>query len=122
VKIKTGKGYVWVLASLEEVVFIYRPTREGGFIKELLKDFHGVLVTDFYAAYDAVECPQQKCLVHLMRDLNQDLLNNPFDEELRAITQSFGTLLQAIVQTVDQHGLKRRFLKKLDRGVASFFS
>jgi hypothetical protein len=26
-----GKGYVWVFSSLEEVFFLYRPNREGGF-------------------------------------------------------------------------------------------
>ena len=121
VKLKTGKGYVWVFASLEEVVYMYKPTREGGFVKDLLSDFKGVLVSDFYAAYDAVECPQQKCLIHLMRDINQELLNNPFDEELISITQPFGTLLQSIVQTVDQHGLRRKFLEKHDRQVSDFF-
>ena len=29
---------------------------------------------DFYAAYDAMDCPQQKCLIHLIRDLNDNLL------------------------------------------------
>ena len=76
---------------------MYRPTREGDFLHELLKDFHGVLVSDFYAAYDSLDCPQQKCLIHLMRDMNQELLNNPFDEELQSITGPFGTLLRAIV-------------------------
>ena len=56
---------------------MYRPTREGDFLRTMLKDFHGVLVSDFYAAYDSIECPQQKCLIHLMRDINQELLNNP---------------------------------------------
>jgi predicted RecB family nuclease len=121
VKLKTGKGFVWVFASLEEVVYMYRPTREGGFLREYLKDFHGVLVSDFYSAYDSMECPQQKCLIHLIRDINQDLLNNPFDEELRSITRPFGTLLRSIVSTVDQHGLKRRHLKRHEKEVASFF-
>ena len=58
-KLKTGKGYVWVFASLEEVVYLFRPTREGDFLRELLKDFHGVLVSDFYAAYDAIDCPSR---------------------------------------------------------------
>jgi len=39
-----------------------------------------------------------------MRDMNQGLLNHPFDEELKSITGPFGTLLRAIVTTVDQHG------------------
>jgi hypothetical protein len=79
------------------------------------------LVSDFYAAYDAIGCPQQKCLIHLVRDINQDLLNNPFDEELRSVTQPFGTLLQSMVLTVDQHGLKSRHLKVHEKGVEDFF-
>ena len=62
-----------MLASLEDVVFIYSDTRDGEMVRSLLRDFHGVLVTDFYPAYDAIECPQQKCLIHLMRDINDDL-------------------------------------------------
>src|SRR5262249_21684724 len=61
VKLRTGKGYVWVFANLEEVVFLYRPTREGEFLQKLLKGFKGVLVSDFYSAYDSCDCPQQKC-------------------------------------------------------------
>lgn len=90
-------------------------------MQDLLKGFNGVLVTDFYAAYDGMECAQQKCLIHLIRDINQDLVSNPFDEELRSITQSFGTLLQTIVQAVDKHGLKKRYLNRYERGVAQFF-
>jgi predicted RecB family nuclease len=79
VQLREGKGYVWVFANIEEVVYMYRPTREGDFLRELLKNFRGVLVSDFYATYDGIECPQQKCLIHLMRDINQELLDNPFD-------------------------------------------
>ena len=121
VTLHSGKGYVWVFTNLEEVVFMYRPTREGDFLKELLKDFRGVLVSDFYAVYDSIECPQQKCLIHLMRDINQDLLNNPFDEELQSITRPFGTLLRNIVTTVDQHGLRRRHLERHNPEVEDFF-
>ena len=60
-----------MFANVEEVVYLYRPTREGDFLQELLKDFRGVLVSDFYAAYDSLPCPQQKCLIHLIRDMNQ---------------------------------------------------
>lgn len=81
---------MWVITTSEEVVYLYRHTREGDFLHELLKGFQGVLVTDFYAAYDSIDCPQQKCLLHLMRDMNQELLDNPFDEELQSITGSFG--------------------------------
>jgi Transposase IS66 family len=80
-----------------------------------------VLVSDFYAAYDSIECPQQKCLIHLMRDINQELLNNPFDEELQLITRPFGNLLRAIIASIDEHGLKRKYLKKHEDEVIEYF-
>jgi predicted RecB family nuclease len=121
VKLRTGKGYVSVLASMEEVVFMYRPTLAGDFMQDLLKDFRGVLVSDFHPNYDFFPGPQQKCLIHLMRDINQALLNSPFDQELQMISMPFGTLLRSVVETVDQYGLKRRHLKRHDRDVAKFF-
>jgi hypothetical protein len=121
VDLRTGKVYVWVFASLEEVFFLYRPTREGAFLQDLLKGFSGVLVSDFYAAYDSLPCPQQKCLIHLMRDMNQDLLNNPFDTELQSVTGHFGRVLRAVVETVDRHGLRKRHLGKHRRDVAGLF-
>jgi len=121
VKLQNGKGYVWVFTNLEEVVYMYRPTREGEFLHELLQGFHGVLVSDFYSAYDAIACPQQKCLIHLMRDINQDLLDNPFDDELKFITHPFGVLLRKIVATVDEHGLRRHYLKQHVADVEQYF-
>ena len=121
VKLKTGNGYVWVFASQEEVVFMYRPTRQADFLQPLLKEFRGVLVSDFYTAYDSFECPQQKCLIHLMRDMNQNLLNNPYDQELQSITEPFGTLLRSIVEAVDKHGLRHRYLKKYGRDARRYF-
>jgi hypothetical protein len=69
---------------MEEVVFMYRPSREGSFLHDLFRDFRGVLISDFYAAYDSLPCAQQKCLVHLIRDINRDIQGNPWDEDLKA--------------------------------------
>jgi predicted RecB family nuclease len=121
VTLRTGTGYVWVFASVEDVAYMYRPNREGAFLRTMLKGFTGVLVSDFYAAYDALGCPQQKCLIHLIRDMNQDILAHPYDVDVRAITERFGALLRAIVQTVDEHGLKRRSLQTHAAAVARFF-
>jgi hypothetical protein len=52
--IKGGRGYVWVFATLEEVLYVYSDTREGGLVTQLLEGFDGVLVSDFYAAYDSL--------------------------------------------------------------------
>ena len=110
--IKGHLAYVWVLTNLREVVYILAESREGEIVQELLKGFNGVLVSDFYAAYDAIACPQQKCLIHLMRDLNEEILNNPFDEEMKSIAVGFARLLKPMVETIERRGLKKHFLRK----------
>src|SRR5262249_14344469 len=69
ISVRGHGGFVWVLASAEDVAYVYTPTREGTTIQGLLKDFTGVLVSDFYTAYDSIPCIQQKCLIHFIRDL-----------------------------------------------------
>jgi hypothetical protein len=112
---------VWVLTNLKEVAYILAGSREGEIIQELLKDFHGVLVSDFYAAYDSINCPQQKCLIHLMRDLNDGILNNPFDADMKSIAVGFAGLLKPIVDTIDQRGLRKRYLRKHLVAVKQFY-
>jgi hypothetical protein len=122
IKLKKYKGYVWVFSNMEEVIYMYQPTREGDFLKELLENFHGILISDFYPAYDSINCLQQKCLVHLIRDLNTDLLLNPFDDEYKQMVKDFAILLRKIIDTIDKFGLKKRHLHKHIKDVNKFFS
>ncbi|HEY6925464.1 MAG TPA: transposase, partial [Steroidobacteraceae bacterium] len=121
VNLQRGKGYVWVLASMEDVVYIYRPNREADFLRDLLRDFKGVLLSDFYPGYESLPCEQQACLVHLIRDMNADLMGNPYDDEFKALAGEFGKLLRSIVDTVDRFGLKKWHLHKHKAEVARFF-
>ena len=61
-----------------------------------------------------------KVSVHLVRDVDDDLLRNPLDTELRNIAAEFGSLLREIIQTVDHYGLKSRHLRKHKRVVSRF--
>ncbi len=115
------EGFVWVFTNLEEVVYFYTDTREGDTLQRLLQNFKGVLVSDFYAAYDAIDCPQQKCLIHLIRDLNEDLLKRPFNKELSELVRDFATLLKSIIETVDRFGLKTYFLRRHKISVNRFY-
>jgi hypothetical protein len=106
---------------MEEVAYFYTETREGDFLQELLQDFKGILVSDFYAAYDAINCAQQKCLIHLMRDLNNDLLKYPFNEEMKGLVHFFAILLKPMIETIDKFGLKSHFLRKHKIAVERFY-
>jgi hypothetical protein len=117
-----GKGaYVWVFTSLEDVAFVYSAGREASTPQNVLQKFGGVLVSDFYAAYDSIACAQQKCLIHLMRDINDDLFKQPFNDEMKEIGRLFAELLQPMIDSVDRFGLKTRFLRKHRRDVDRFY-
>ncbi len=112
IKGKAEKGCVWVVTSMQAVYFFYKESRKGLFLEEMLQGFSGVVVSDFFTAYDTLKCPQQKCVIHLLRDINEDLMKSPFDQELRDVVQPFAALFRSIIETVDKYGLKRRHLCK----------
>jgi predicted RecB family nuclease len=121
-KLRGDAGYVWVLATMLDVAYLYNPSREGDFIQKVLVGFRGVLVSDFFAAYDGVSCVKQRCLAHLIRDCNDDLLANPWDEELRRLIDQFARLLRTVIATVDQRGLRTRYLARHRTEVDGFFA
>ena len=120
IQVRGGTGYVWVFSGVEEVVYRFTETREANILEEILDGFKGVIVSDFYGGYDSVPCPQQKCLVHLIRDINDDLLKAPFNEELKAIASRFTELLKSIVDDIDKFGLKKRHLNKFVKPSCQF--
>src|SRR5262249_50816396 len=110
--------YVWVITDGRHVVLRLTATREANMVRELLSNYKGVLVTDFYASYDGVGRRQQKCLVHLIRDLNDDLWSSPFDAEFEGFILSVRDLLLPIIEAV-QSGISKarrlgRFLPIVD--------
>jgi hypothetical protein len=106
------KAHVWVFAGISGAYYECRESRNGQFLMERLKGFSGVLVSDFFTAYDSIECPQQKCVIHLIRDMNEDVKANPYDEELKGIVQAFATIMRPIIETVDRYGLSKSRLQR----------
>jgi hypothetical protein len=111
-RLHNEKAHVWVFAGTSGAYYECRDSRNGQFLAERLKGFGGVLVSDFFTAYDSIECPQQKCLIHLIRDMNEDVKANPFDAELKGIVQAFTTVVRPIIETVDRYGLTKSRLQK----------
>ena len=66
---QNGKnGYLWTFSTPTERYFQYGG-RDGAMVDQALGDaFAGVLVSDFYKAYDHVRCSHQRCWAHLLRD------------------------------------------------------
>ena len=64
-------GYVWTFSTPTERYFVRRG-RDKGVVDEVLgESFDGVLVSDFYAAYNHYPGLKQRCWVHLLRDIHE---------------------------------------------------
>jgi predicted RecB family nuclease len=113
--------YVWVFTDGKHVVFRMTETRETTIVQEFVSNYEGVLISDFYPGYDSITCKQQKCWVHLIRDLNNDLWNAPFDNEFELFIFKVKNLLVPILEAVDKYGLKERHLNKFKKSVEQFY-
>ena len=61
-----SNGYVWTFSTPSERYFLRRG-RDKGVVDEVLV---GVLVSDFYAAYNHYPGLKQRCWAHLLRDIH----------------------------------------------------
>jgi predicted RecB family nuclease len=113
--------YIWVFANFDTVLYHFTTNREADFLPDFLKEFKGILISDFYTGYDSMSCSQQKCLIHLIRDLNNDLLKNQFNTEFSIFVQKFSKLLRDIIETIDKFGLSLKHFAKHKLQVEIFF-
>src|SRR5208282_2809232 len=113
--------FVWVMTNGSHVIYRVTETRETHFLKQLLAGYKGTLVSDFYAGYDSIPCRQQKCLAHLIRDLNDDLWKNPFNAEYEQFVSAVRDLLVRIITDIRRFGLKALHLRKYQKDVEGFY-
>jgi len=121
INIQGTNYYTWVVTDGRHVLFRLSATRESVVVREVLGEYTGILITDFYGGYDAVPCRQQRCLVHLIRDLNNDLWRTPFDTELETFVLDVRDLLVPILEAANKYGLRKRNLRKFTKTVDSFY-
>ncbi len=73
-------GYLWSFSTPKVRYFLYRLGRSQRVVEEVLGDeFEGVLVSDFYGAYNVYRGPHQRCWTHLLRDIHQLKEQHPQD-------------------------------------------
>lgn len=121
VNIQGVEQYVWVFTDGKHVVFKLTPTREAEIVHEFLGDYAGTLISDFYPGYDSVKCKQQKCWVHLIREMNDDLWKSPFDSEFEGFVLNVRNLIVPILEVVEEYGLKTKKLNKFNTNVTQFY-
>lgn len=98
--------YLWTFSTPTHRYYT-SGSREKGMVDTVLgPDFHGVLVSDFYAAYDHYDGVQQKCWVHLLRDIDTLVRGSPADAALAdwadAVQQVYRDALDAAASLTER--------------------
>jgi len=80
-----GKGHwLWAFVNQRLACYLIRRSRGSKVVKEILgTDYGGVLITDFYAAYNGLNAKKQKCLVHLLREIHRCVEKSDNEELLQ---------------------------------------
>jgi transposase len=71
-------AWIWCFTSKTLAYYVLTPSRAGPVVKKVLGSFFkGILVTDFFGAYNRIKAfAKQKCVVHLLREVKQVSLRN----------------------------------------------
>jgi len=71
-RVKGKTWWLWCFSTPDLTYYLIDRCRGSPVLKKFFrKQFAGTLVTDFWGAYNAVACAQQKCLPHLLRELKK---------------------------------------------------
>ena len=82
-------GYIWSFSTPSVRYFLYEQSRASAVVTEALGDeFGGVLVSDFYGAYNIYGGVKQRCWVHLLRDLKKLVEKHPDSKSVGSWVES----------------------------------
>lgn len=121
VNIKGRIQYIWVFTNGKHVIFRLTSKRDSSIVHKMLKNYEGVLISDFFSGYDGVKCLQQKCWVHLIRDINKDFQKSPFDVEFEKFVFELRNMLLPLFEAIEKYGLKKRNLNKFKKPIEVFY-
>jgi len=97
-RINGQTAWAWCFRDPKLAIFLIDKHRSRDVIERVLgESFAGTLVSDFYAAYNGLDCPKQRCLVHLLRELAKLREEVPW-QSVRAFIQPLIALLQDAIQ------------------------
>jgi transposase len=120
-KVMGVAGYIWCFCNKHMAFFHPDQSRAAAVIEKILgKDFEGIVMCDFYAAYNCVD-KTQRCLVHLLRDIKKEreVLRNSkqlerFESKVKAFIEA-GLQVQAMANGSQKDKAIRKVQKQLDR-------
>ena len=121
-KMDGARWYLWCFCNRYMVYFHAVQSRGADVPKSILgENYQGILHADFYAAYDFVK-NTQRCLIHLQRDIYEELAVSPEDKVLYQLKEGINAIIKQAkrIRTLPQALLslsqkeKEKLKKKLE--------
>ena len=120
-KIMGKSGYIWCFCNKQIAFFHHDHSRAAAVIEKILgTDFQGIVMCDFYAAYNCLG-KTQRCLVHLLRDIKKerDVLQSSkllrqFESKVKEFIEK-GLQVQAMQDGTEKERAVRKMEKRLTR-------
>ncbi len=82
-RVNGNSHWLWSFSNDDVSFYKIDQTRSQDVVKNVLGEvFRGVLVSDFYAAYNKIDCQKQKCWPHLLRELHGLKEKHPKSKEI----------------------------------------
>lgn len=121
-RINGQPAWAWCFRDPQLALFLIdRHRSHDVLVKALGKTFAGTLVSDFYAAYNGLECPKQRCLVHLLRELAKLREEVPW-QSARAFIEPLIRLMQDAIQLgKDRVGMAASVFQEARRAILDRF-
>jgi Transposase IS66 family/zinc-finger binding domain of transposase IS66 len=103
-RINGQAAWAWCFRDPRLALFLIDRHRSREVITRVLgESFAGTLVSDFYAAYNGLDCAKQRCLVHLLRELAKLREELPW-QSVRAFIQPLMDLFRDAIQVGKDRG------------------
>jgi len=81
-RVSGTNNWLWCFVNNDSALYHIDKTRSSGVVEEILgNEYSGVIISDFYSAYNRIKAKKQKCLSHLLRDMKDVLATNICEED-----------------------------------------
>lgn len=115
-RVEGNNQWLWSFSNENISVYVIEPTRGQIVVEKTLdKTWDGVLTTDFYGAYNAIDCAKQKCWTHLLRELRELKQKFPEDQEMKAYSKQVKTFFIRAKEIAKDHAAAQNVEKRFER-------
>ena len=103
-------AWLWCFTNARLAYYVLTSSRAGPVVKEVLGEgFKGIMITDFFAAYDRIQAfAKQRCVVHLLREIKQVSLRNGSSEWQRFARRLKRLIHEALKLVIDRERIGKK--------------